>query len=585
MGNCESTNKTNQNQQYNSKELNPVQGNSQRNPLNTINKSGYESSKIKENYDGDTAKVPVNDIPKIIKSICKVIYKENNILFQGTGFFMLINDIKYLITNYHNIKENLISQIINIEIFNNHKISMKLDINNRHIQFFKNIDITIIEIKESDDIIKDIDFLNYDLNYIGGYEQYKNMDIFTLEYSKDEIDVITGKIKDILNDFEFKHNIHTEQASSGSPIILSNSLKVIGIHKEGDRDAPINYGSFIGEIFKEYKYFKNIQNIDINNNYIIGEIYISKDNIGVDIRIINSYEEYYREINIKDIKEEYKNENEIKECIIEINGKNYPFSYFHKFEKEGKHQIKYTFKKLLTNCGCMFSHCLSLINLNLSKFNTQNVTNMNSMFSHCSSLNALNLSNFNTQNVIDMFGMFYKCSSLINLNLSNFNTKIVIDMSWMFKDCSSLKNLNLSNFNTQNVTNMSGMFSNCSSLIKLTLSNFNTKIVIDMSWMFFGCISLNDLNLSNFNTQNVTNMSFMFSHCSSLKVLNLSNFNTQNVNNMCEMFSFTSSLKDLNLSTFSTQNVTDMSGMFLNCNSLRKNCVITYESKILKELK
>ena len=507
MGNCESTNKTNQKEQYDSKELNPVQGNSQRNPLNIINKSDYESSKIKENYDRDTAKVPVNDTVKIIKSICKVIYKENNVLFQVTGFFMLINNIKYLITNYHNIKENLINQIINIEIFNKNKISMKLDINNRHIQFFKNIDITIIEIKESDDIIKDIDFLNYDLNYIGGYEQYKNMDIFTLEYSKDEIDVITGKIKDILNDFEFKHNIHTEQASSGSPIILSNSLKVIGIHKEGDRDAPINYGSFIGEIFKEYKYFKNMQNIDINNNYIIGEIYISKDNIGEDIRIINSYEEYYREINIKDIKEEYKNENEIKECIIEINGKKYPFSYFHKFEKEGKHQIKYTFKKLLTNCSCMFSHCSSLINLNLSNFNTQNVTNMNSMFSHCSSLKDLNLSNFNTQNVIDM------------------------------------------------------------------------------SWMFFGCISLNDLNLSNFNTQNVTNMSFMFSHCSSLKVLNLSNFNTQNVNNMCEMFSFSSTLKDLNLSTFSTQNVTDMSGMFLNCNSLRKNCVITYESKILNELK
>ena len=50
MGNCESTNKTNQNHQYNSKELNPVQGNSQRNPLNIINKSDYESSKIKENY-------------------------------------------------------------------------------------------------------------------------------------------------------------------------------------------------------------------------------------------------------------------------------------------------------------------------------------------------------------------------------------------------------------------------------------------------------------------------------------------------------------------------------------------------------
>ena len=31
----------------------------------------------------------------------------------------------------------------------------------------------------------------------------------------------------------------------------------------------------------------------------------------------------------------------------------------------------------------MFYGCNSLINLNLSKFNTQNVTNINDMFSYC----------------------------------------------------------------------------------------------------------------------------------------------------------------------------------------------------------
>ena len=57
-----------------------------------------------------------------------------------------------------------------------------------------------------------------------------------------------------------------------------------------------------------------------------------------------------------------------------------------------------------------------------------------------------------------MIGVFYGCSSLININLSNFNTNNVTDMSDMFRNCSSLTSLNLSNFNTNNVTNMRGMF-------------------------------------------------------------------------------------------------------------------------------
>ena len=58
--------------------------------------------------------------------------------------------------------------------------------------------------------------------------------------------------------------------------------------------------------------------------------------------------------------------------------------------------------------------------------------------------------------------MFCKCLSLKELNLKNFNTNNVTDMSRMFFGCSSLKELNLNNFNTNNVTNMIGMFSGCS---------------------------------------------------------------------------------------------------------------------------
>ena len=67
--------------------------------------------------------------------------------------------------------------------------------------------------------------------------------------------------------------------------------------------------------------------------------------------------------------------------------------------------------------------------------------------------------------------MFYGCSSLINIDLSNFNTNNVTNMNRMFFGCSSLKNIDLSNFNTNNVTHMFGMFAGCSSLNNINLSN------------------------------------------------------------------------------------------------------------------
>ena len=96
--------------------------------------------------------------------------------------------------------------------------------------------------KESDNIIKDIDFLDYDSYYIKEYEQYRNIDAFSLQYANKGIEVASGKIIDIIDNYEFKHSIDTEYGSSGSPIILPITLKVIGIYKQGDKYKPINYG-------------------------------------------------------------------------------------------------------------------------------------------------------------------------------------------------------------------------------------------------------------------------------------------------------------------------------------------------------
>ena len=79
--------------------------------------------------------------------------------------------------------------------------------------------------------------------------------------------------------------------------------------------------------------------------------------------------------------------------------------------------------------SCMFWDCESLININLSNFNTQNVTNMRGMFGYCESLTNIDLSNFNTQNVTDMGDMFYGCNSLKKENIIVKDDKILNEFS------------------------------------------------------------------------------------------------------------------------------------------------------------
>ena len=197
------------------------------------------------------------------------------------------------------------------------------------------------------------------------------------------------------------------------------------------------------DIYQVNQFLENELNINHKNNIIIGEIYIKKENANEDIRIINSFEETKRYGLYYDFDDDvkFKNEKEIKENIsIKINGKNIEFTYYYKFNKEGKYIIEYSFKNNLTKACYLFCDCKYLRNLDLSSFNTQNITNMIWMFLDCYYLTNLNLSNFNTQNVNNMRFMFHGCESLTNLDLSNFDTQKVEDMKLMFDDCKSLTN-------------------------------------------------------------------------------------------------------------------------------------------------
>ena len=230
-----------------------------------------------EGYPGFGRKVSLKTVNKIAQSICKLTLKEEK-QSVGTGFFMRVilegKNINCLITNYHIISQDLVDTKKKIKVQiekENKEIELELDRNKRFIKCFKKpIDITLIEIINSDDIINDVIFLLYDCNYLLGYEHYNQSDIIILQHPLgEETNLGIGKIMNI-QQFEFEHSIETENGSSGSPVILIGNLNVIGIHKQCNKKNNNGIGTFIGEIFKEFE--KEKKNTKIENNRKIRKI-------------------------------------------------------------------------------------------------------------------------------------------------------------------------------------------------------------------------------------------------------------------------------------------------------------------------
>ena len=201
------------------------------------------------------------------------------------------------------------------------------------IRTFKNEDIILLEIIENDNILED-KYLDPDLNYDNGFKTYENKNFYLAWYPRNsnfnERLISSGRITKII-DNKFEHILDSNFCSPGAPI-CNNNCDVIGIHTSENKMENVNYGTFIGKIIDTLNNKSIINNN--SNNYIIGEIYVSINEINKDIRIINSFEQYKREN--PDVKGDCANENEkeLKQnCEIKINNILINFSYFYKFKK------------------------------------------------------------------------------------------------------------------------------------------------------------------------------------------------------------------------------------------------------------
>ena len=85
-------------------------------------------------------------------------------------------------------------------------------------------------------------------------------------------------------------------------------------------------------------------------------------------------------------------------------------------------KVKLVWDSKLNSTSEMLKDLTSLIEVDLSGFDSSDVTNMDYMFMRSNKITSINFGNFNTAKVVSMLCTFYSCESLVELDLSSFDT-------------------------------------------------------------------------------------------------------------------------------------------------------------------
>ena len=221
-------------------------------------------------------------------SLCKLVTDKK----IASGFLIKLfkdqEDFFCLMTNEHVIREDMVKRKENfLFYFDNEKKTreIKLDADERYIKNFQdiNIDAIVIEILPKDNIPSDY-FLLPNIDYMNNQDELIDAEIAILQYPSGKSSYSFGKLKAINDNYQFAHSASTLQGSSGSPIFLKNTSRVIGIHKMGGTSQ--NYGDFIGPIFN---YFRNYSKNNEGHENLLDNIIIKDNNEKNDTRCIRYY--------------------------------------------------------------------------------------------------------------------------------------------------------------------------------------------------------------------------------------------------------------------------------------------------------
>ena len=186
-----------------------------------------------------------NNIYKL-KYICQI----NSSKKKGIGAFLKIaidsKPFYCIIANIELNKEELLKLNENIEVnYNNlqNKFIINLKENKRFLRYYKEINITIIQILINIDSVSE----NYFFLPKATYENLEGEKIYIAHISKDnQCNNFRGEIKKV-EENKFIHSVDVKNGFSGNFVFLENK-EFIGINLEGKIDDNENYGYFLNEI-------------------------------------------------------------------------------------------------------------------------------------------------------------------------------------------------------------------------------------------------------------------------------------------------------------------------------------------------
>ena len=240
-----------------------------------INENKEKLKKLLKPNDPMPNKLQEEISKKGIKECIGKLHLENNKF--GTCFFIKLpilgnnETMNVLMTNNHIICEEDIEKLkkenktLNVEINEKEK---KIDLSaEKFYHSNKDFDFTIIEIKEYDFIDN---FLEIDQNYLS--EIYINKRIYIQQFPQQNKDDSSeykgilsnswGKIKGRAKNNFIVHDCMTYEGSSGSPIILVEGHKVVGLHRGyyelENKKNDVNLGIYLKDIIEITKKEKKI---------------------------------------------------------------------------------------------------------------------------------------------------------------------------------------------------------------------------------------------------------------------------------------------------------------------------------------
>ena len=139
----------------------------------------------------------------------------------------------------------------------------------------------------------------------------------------------------------------------------------------------------------------------------------------------------------------------------------------------------------------MFREMKNLVDLDLSKLETEHVYTMQSLFNGSSSLTSLDIGHFNTSKVKSFSCTFKNLPLITNLDIRNFDTSRADRLDQMFMGDTGIVTLDLTNFNTSKITATYSMFNGMTNVEKIYVGDeWNMSAVTNSSGMFYDCSKL-----------------------------------------------------------------------------------------------